>query len=88
MCPSKSNSHTVVDNLKVSSFGLSDRGKMREKNEDMLYVDDSKRVYAVADGLGGLPRGALASKLAIKVLEKSIEKESTCWLWVSHEENG
>ena len=84
MCPSKSNSYTVVDNLKVSSFGLSDRGKMREKNEDMLYVDDSKRVYAVADGLGGLPRGALASKLAIKLLEKSIEKESNGTLNFEH----
>lgn len=76
MCSSKSNSCAVVHNLKVSSFGLSDRGKIREKNEDMLYVDDSKKVYAVADGLGGLPHGELASKLAIKLLEKLIEKES------------
>jgi serine/threonine protein phosphatase PrpC len=76
MCATKPDPGTVVDNLKVSSFGLSDRGKMREENEDMFYVDDSKRVYAVADGLGGLPCGALASKLAIKLLGKSIEKES------------
>lgn len=84
MCATKSDSYTVAENLKVSSFGLSDRGKMREKNEDMLYVDDSKRVYAVADGLGGLPRGALASKLAIKVLEKSIEKENNGTLNFDH----
>lgn len=80
MCASKSDPCTVVPNLKVSSFGLSDRGILRKKNEDMLYVDDSKRVYAVADGLGGLPRGALASKLAIKELGKSIKKEHNCGL--------
>ena len=76
MCASKSDSSSAVHNLKVSSFGLSDRGKLRKRNEDTLYVDDSKQVYAVADGLGGLPGGALASKLAIKELGKSIEKES------------
>ena len=75
MCSINSDSFTFIGNLKVFSFGLSDRGKMREKNEDMFYVDDNKRIYAIADGLGGLPEGALASKLAIKLLGKSIAKE-------------
>ncbi len=38
----------------------------------MLYLDETHRIYAVADGLGGLPRGALASSLAVKKLKESL----------------
>ena len=38
----------------------------------MLLVNDERQIYAVADGLGGLPEGALASNLAISHLEEAI----------------
>ena len=50
----------------VTSHGHSDVGFVREKNEDSFLVDDHKGIYAVADGVGGLPFGALASKLAVQ----------------------
>ncbi len=56
--------------MRILSYGLTDRGLIRQRNEDSLLVDDVNRVYAVADGLGGLPRGALASSLAISKLEE------------------
>jgi protein phosphatase len=59
--------------MKITAFGLTDRGQLRERNEDTLLVNDTHQVYAVADGLGGLPEGSLASQLAINRLEKALE---------------
>jgi len=60
--------------MKITSFGLTDRGQHRERNEDMLLVNDDHKIYAVADGLGGLPEGSLASQLAIDQLGKAIAR--------------
>lgn len=48
----------------VRAFGQTDQGLMRSENEDSFLVDDGKRLFAVADGLGGLPEGSRASGLA------------------------
>lgn len=56
----------------ISSHGHSDVGFVREKNEDSFLVDDHRGIYAVADGVGGLPFGALASKLAVQFFKSSI----------------
>jgi PPM family protein phosphatase len=37
----------------------------RELNQDSLLVDDTLRVYAVADGIGGGLKGEVASKMAV-----------------------
>lgn len=55
--------------MKIDAFGQSDRGLVREKNEDALFIDSENKVFAVADGLGGLPRGDDASDLAVRMLE-------------------
>ena len=60
--------------MHLLTYGQTDRGRQRSRNEDMFLVDDILRVYAVADGLGGLPRGALASNLAISALEEFLRK--------------
>jgi protein phosphatase len=44
-------------------------GLVRKKNEDSFYCDADSRLYAVADGLGGLPFGDLASKAVIQYIE-------------------
>lgn len=59
-------------NITLTSYGITDRGLVRAENEDNLYVSDHFQVYAVADGLGGLPEGALASTLAITSLEEQL----------------
>lgn len=60
--------------MHLLTYGQTDRGRQRSRNEDMFLVDDIQRVYAVADGLGGLPRGALASNLAISSLEEFLRR--------------
>lgn len=57
--------------MKLRSFALSDVGRVRPENEDSFLCSESLLLYAVADGIGGLPSGAQASQMAIETLEKS-----------------
>lgn len=43
---------------------------MRSENEDAFLVDARQRIFAVADGLGGLPEGSLASEIAVEGLRE------------------
>jgi PPM family protein phosphatase len=56
--------------MKLRSFALTDVGRVRPENEDSFLCSETLRLYAVADGIGGLPSGAQASQLAIAALEK------------------
>jgi len=53
----------VWEEFRIGS--VSHAGCRREANEDALLLDAKQGLYAVADGLGGLPEGATASQLAI-----------------------
>lgn len=46
---------------------LSDIGNIRKINEDSIgsYVDSEKKIYIIADGMGGYNAGEVASKLAV-----------------------
>lgn len=46
---------------KMESYGKTDRGLNRSKNEDIFYVDSQKGFCFVADGMGGAAAGELAS---------------------------
>lgn len=46
---------------------LTDRGR-RPTNEDAVRADPAREVYVVADGLGGLPGGEAASRIAAELL--------------------
>jgi protein phosphatase len=56
--------------MKFRSSALTDLGRVRPENEDSFLCNDDYQIYAVADGIGGLPAGAQASQLAIAALEK------------------
>lgn len=56
--------------LSFQAFGKTDPGLMRERNEDAFLALPKHAFFAVADGLGGLPEGSLASSLAVECLKK------------------
>ena len=54
----------------------SDRGKLRDMNQDYHYVSDenaSPRLCILADGMGGYKGGEIASNLAVNSAKKYIE---------------
>jgi len=59
--------------MRIKSFGLSDVGKRREKNEDSYLANDDLSLYTVADGMGGHLGGDIASKLAATTMEEVVQ---------------
>lgn len=59
-----------------SSFGLTETGAVRTDNQDSFLLDTKSGLFAVADGLGGLPNGARASRVAIEILQKKLSRNS------------
>jgi len=49
--------------LRGYAVGVTHAGRVREDNQDAYFVDETKGVFAVMDGAGGLKGGALASGL-------------------------
>lgn len=54
------------------SAGISDKGKVRENNEDRYLIWESHPLYlfAVADGMGGHAAGEVASALALETIRQ------------------
>jgi PPM family protein phosphatase len=59
----------------ITFFGATTKGRIREKNEDSYLIAPSKwgypYLFAVADGIGGLNAGEVASRTAVELLEKT-----------------
>lgn len=60
--------------MQIDAFGLTDQGQVRHDNQDAYFIDEAHQAYAVADGLGGLPGGADASRRIVELLHKSMSR--------------
>lgn len=58
--------------FRISAIGLSDKGRVRPKNEDAMAVEPSRGIVMVADGMGGAPAGEVASALAVQEVCKGL----------------
>ncbi|MCA2217817.1 PP2C family protein-serine/threonine phosphatase [Jidongwangia harbinensis] len=52
--------------LAVRAVAATDQGLVRSNNEDAVFVGN--RLFVVADGMGGLPAGELASDILVRAL--------------------
>ena len=68
----------LSQNMFITSHGHSDVGFVRDNNEDSFVVDEKKGIFAVADGVGGLPYGALASRLAVRFFGSLVNGVDAC----------
>ena len=54
----------------MTFFGISKVGLVREHNEDAIYMNEAKNIFAVADGMGGYAGGDIASEMALDALDR------------------
>ena len=60
----------------IKAYAKSDKGKVREINQDYFYISnslDEVQLYILADGMGGYNGGEIASSLAVQTAKNYIE---------------
>ena len=60
----------------IKAYAKSDKGNVRETNEDYFYISNSLdqiQLFLLADGMGGCNAGEIASKLAVACSRSYIE---------------
>ena len=57
---------------KISISGLTDAGRVRDHNEDSIGQDRDRGLLVLADGMGGLKAGEVASAMAVEVVMREV----------------
>ena len=60
--------------MHFKSFGFSDVGKVRKRNEDNYLCNEDDKLFLIADGMGGQVSGEMASRIAIESIEEFVVK--------------
>lgn len=55
-------------------YGITDIGRVRNKNEDAYVINPFTGLFAIADGLGGRKAGDFASNYALEILDLELQK--------------
>ena len=58
----------------IESAGITDVGRKRDGNEDALFLDDDRKLYIVADGMGGHQAGEVASKIVVDTIRDYMQR--------------
>ena len=66
-----------ANSVNLETAFVTDRGlnKKRPLNEDSFLSDPVRRIFAVADGVGGAEAGEVASKTAVEVLDEAFRHQ-------------
>ncbi len=62
----------------IDSYGVTDKGRRRQLNQDRVFVSDGPvgilpNLYIVADGMGGHNAGELASAICVRVIQEELK---------------
>jgi protein phosphatase len=71
---SEQSSAPLIETASVSDRGLNEK---RPQNEDSFLLDAERRIFAVADGVGGANAGEVASQTAVEVLDEAFRHHKT-----------
>lgn len=71
---------------RILSYAASDVGRVRAKNEDHYFASDELGLYVLADGMGGHPKGEVASKLAVESVVEHVSRHLSAVPTISIEE--
>lgn len=61
--------------LRLRAAAQSDRGRLRDSDEDAFLVDEASGLFAVADGVGGHRAGEVASRIAVETLAATVKAD-------------
>ena len=62
--------------MSLYSAGLCDIGLKRKSNQDAIYLNPKKKLFIVADGMGGHQGGDIASAMAVKYIPEYLFSQS------------
>jgi protein phosphatase len=59
----------------LEAVALTNTGKVRDHNEDAVFVDLACGVAILADGMGGYNAGEVASGMAVSILSDALKHD-------------
>ena len=63
----------IQEGIKLTIYGETDVGKLREHNEDSIGWDTDMGLVLLADGMGGHNAGEVASELAVNSIREALQ---------------
>ena len=64
----------VTGVARVAAAAASDRGRVRDGNEDRVFVDVPRGIFVVVDGVGGHAAGEVAATIAVDVIAQRLSR--------------
>lgn len=59
-------------NIRLTACGVTDTGRLRNQNEDAFLCETTRGVLLIADGMGGLARGDVASRQVVSSVSAAL----------------